>query len=133
MQGGASLSARDGRSCRQPVDRTSQCVGYCEILAPRRVQLRYSSRISRQALGLLGLAAAMCLFAATTAHAQTAGLFGCSTGENHERWTLKNRSKPSSLSSAKSITLSDILGWAIPAGHTVSDENAIPPREPKLY
>jgi hypothetical protein len=79
------------------------------------------------------LAAAACFCAATTALAQTDGLFGCSTGDNHERWTLKNRSKPSSLASAKSITLADILGWAIPAGHTVSEEDAIPPREPKLY
>ena len=29
--------------------------------------------------------------------------------------------------------MADILGWAIPAGHTVSEEDAFPPREPKLY
>jgi hypothetical protein len=63
----------------------------------------------------------------------TNGLFSCSTGENHERWALKGRSKPSSLASAKPVTLATVLSWAIPAGHTDSDEAAIPPREPKLY
>ena len=81
---------------------------------------------------LLGLLTVM--FAARPAVAQaTTGLFSCTTGENHERWALKTRPKPSSLASANPVTLGDLLGWAIPAGHTVADETAIPPREPKLY
>ena len=64
---------------------------------------------------------------------QLTGLFGCTTTDNHERWQLKQRPKPQSLSTAKVISLDTILGWAIPAGHTDHDEGAIPPREPKLY
>ena len=69
-----------------------------------------------------------------TAHAdQLHGVFGCDTGEHHERWALKTRSKPASLAEAKSITLAQMLTWAVPAGHTDSEQQAIPPREPKLY
>src|SRR5712691_8724139 len=58
---------------------------------------------------------------------------GCSTNSNHERWSLKTRSKPNSLASAKTVSLATILGWAIPAGHNATETAAIPPREPKLY
>src|SRR5262245_53312409 len=69
----------------------------------------------------------------TSAVAQTHGLFGCDTGTNHERWPLKTRAKPPSLAGAKTIALATILHWAIPAGHTDAEHDAIKPREPKLY
>src|SRR5947209_7292270 len=72
------------------------------------------------------------LVCAANAHALTSGMFGCSTGESHELWQLKNRAKHSSLSSAKPVTLATVLGWAIPAGHTDSEMTAIKHREPKL-
>jgi hypothetical protein len=50
-----------------------------------------------------------------------------------ERWTLKQRKQPSSLAGAKSVSITDVLAWKIPAGHKDSEEQAIPPREPKLY
>jgi hypothetical protein len=46
---------------------------------------------------------------------------------------MKTRSKPSSLASAKPVTISDVLAWAIPARHTAAKDVAIPPREPRLY
>src|SRR4051812_42281840 len=71
---------------------------------------------------------------ASAAHAQTTtGLFGCSTDNDHERCALKTRPKPPSLSPARTITLSRMLAWTIPAGHTAAEENAIPPREPRLH
>ena len=58
---------------------------------------------------------------------------GCTTGDGHERWALKTRSRPRSLARAKTVSLATILGWAVPAGHDATDAAAIAPREPRLY
>ena len=53
--------------------------------------------------------------------------------ESHERWDLKKRKKPASLADAKIVTIAQILDWKIPAGYKKTDNDAIPPRETRLY
>jgi hypothetical protein len=64
---------------------------------------------------------------------QVIGVFGCQTDANHERQALKTRSAPPSSAGASARTLAQVFDWAIPAGHTDAEQNAIKPREPKLY
>jgi len=66
------------------------------------------------------------------ARAQPSAL-GCDAEGDHERWALKTRAKPRSLTSAKAVSLPTILGWAMPAGHGAGETDAIRPREPRLY
>src|SRR5436190_16861737 len=88
----------------------------------------------RRLVQRFAVAVAISLGISPPAYVQLSGMFGCSTpNTDHERWTLKHRKKPASLAGAKRVTISDILDWKIPAGHTDTEEEAIPPREPRLY
>jgi hypothetical protein len=69
---------------------------------------------------------------AARARAQPSAL-GCAAEGDHERWALKTRSKPRSLTSAKAVSPPTILAWAIPAGHGAGETAARRPREPRLY
>jgi hypothetical protein len=69
---------------------------------------------------------------AARARAQPSAL-GCAAEGDHERWALKTRWKPRSLTSAKAVSLPTILAWAIPADHGAGETAARRPREPRLY
>jgi len=59
--------------------------------------------------------------------------FRCAAEGDHERRALKTRLRPRSLARARTVSLRTMLDWKIPAAHSASEIDAIPPRERKLY
>ena len=88
--------------------------------------------IRRRSWLVTGIVVALFLSLAPMSAPPITGLFGCTTTTRHARWALKTRPAPDSLTSAEVVSVSDLLGWAVPRGHRASEVGQILPHEARL-